>query len=278
MSQVVESSTPRKVRVGDARVSYHAEGEGPALLLVHGGAPGATGWGNFGQNVAFFASKFRTIVVDLPGFGGSDWVCTDDGKLRAHSSVLVGLLDELDVPSAHVLGLGSGGAVAMRMAIDHPEVVDRLVLVSSAGGLSMFETAPTQGLQAIRDYYRGSGPSPEKMRRYLEASIYDTDLVTDDLIAERYRESVRPAVMEAAGRTSKSHPSDAVWKDADRIKARSLVIWGRDNRVKTYDHGLFLLNRIPDAEFHVFSRTGLSVPLERAQRFEQLVDGFLSAD
>ena len=275
MSNEVEPRAPRTARVGDAEVSYHAAGEGPALLLVHGGAPGATGWGNFGQNVPFFASRFRTIVVDLPGFGGSDWVPTGEGKLRAHASVLVGLLARLEISSAHVVGLGSGGAVAMRMALDHPEVVDRLVLVSSAGGLSMFEAAPTQGLQAIRDYYRGSGPSLEKMRRYLEASIHDRGLVTDDLVAERYRESVRPTVLEAAGRRSTSHPSDAVWKEAERITARTLVVWGRDNRVKAYDHGLFLASRIPDAEFHLFSRTGLSVPLERARRFEQLVDRFL---
>lgn len=278
MRNAVEPVQPRTVRVGEAMVSLRAAGEGPALLLVHGGAPGATGWGNFGQNVPHFASRFNTIVVDLPGFGGSEWVPTEDGKLRAHASVLTGLLAQLHLPKAHVVGLGSGGAVAMRMAIDHPDVVDRLVLVSSAGGLSLFEPAPTEGLRAIRDYYRGEGPSLEKMRRYLEASIFNSDLITDDLIAERYQESVRPAVVEAAARKSGSHPSDAVWKDADRISARTLIVWGRDNRVKAYDHGLFLLNRIPDAEFHLFSRTGLSVPTERARRFVSLVEQFLVAE
>ncbi|MBS4751272.1 alpha/beta fold hydrolase [Nocardioides sp. zg-ZUI104] len=278
MNDAIDPAAPRTVRVDGADVAYHESGSGPALLLVHGGAPGATGWGNFGQNVPFLASRFRTIVVDLPGFGGSEWVPTPEGRMRAHAAVLVGLLERLEVPSAHVVGLGSGGAVAMRMALDHPERVDRLVLVSSAGGLAMFEPAPTEGLRAIRDYYRGAGPSPEKMRRYLEASIGDPDLITDDLVAERYRESVRPSVLEAAGRPSPGHPSDAVWKEADRIAARTLVVWGRENRVKGYDHGLFLASRIPDAELHLYSGAGLSVPLERARRFEHLVERFLTID
>jgi 2-hydroxy-6-oxonona-2,4-dienedioate hydrolase/4,5:9,10-diseco-3-hydroxy-5,9,17-trioxoandrosta-1(10),2-diene-4-oate hydrolase len=278
MTKTIDPEDVRTIEVGEAQISYHDVGSGPVLLCIHGGAPGATGWGNFGHNVAAFSKRFRTLVVDLPGFGGSDRVAAEAGTLRAHAAVFAKMLTCLGVAKAHVLGLGSGGAVAMRMAIDHADLVDRLVLVSSAGSLSLTEVSPTDGLRAIRDYYRGSGPSMAKMRHYLKVSMYDAALVTDELVAERYEESVRPSVVAAAMEKAPAHPSDAVWKELDRVTARTLVVWGRDNRVKNYDHGTFLLSRLPDAELHVFSRTGLSVPFERPRRFESLVEEFLTAD
>jgi 4,5:9,10-diseco-3-hydroxy-5,9,17-trioxoandrosta-1(10),2-diene-4-oate hydrolase len=278
MDATTDPENLRTIEVGGARIRYHDVGSGPVLLCIHGGAPGATGWGNFGHNVPAFSERFRTLVVDLPGFGASDWVPAEAGKLRSHADVFAQMLSLLGVAKAHVVGLGSGGAVALRMAIDHADLVDRLVLVSSAGSLSSSEASPTEGIRAIRDYYRGSGPSMEKMRHYLELSMYDAALVTDELVAERYAESVRPAVVDAATKKAPAHPSDAVWKELDQVTARTLVVWGRDNRVKNYDHGIFLLSRLPDADLHVFGRTGLSVPIERPRRFEGLVTEFLTAD
>lgn len=269
----------RDVPVRGATIRVHEAGSGPTLLCIHGGAPGATGWANFGQNVAGWARDFRVLVVDLPGFGESDVVPTPAGKFRAHADVFVGLLDEMDIDGpVHVLGLATGGAVAMRMALDHPGRVVRLVLVSSAGGLSLHDTSPTEGERAIRGYYAGDGPSREKMRDYLALTVSDPSLVTDELVEERYANSVTDRALHGSRNRGKPHPSDAVWQEADAIKARTLIVWGRDNRVKGYDNGVFLLNRIPDSELHVYSGAGLWVPFERASRIERLVTDFLLHD
>jgi pimeloyl-ACP methyl ester carboxylesterase len=54
------------------RQHYHEAGEGPVLLLLHGSGPGVTGWANFSENLTVFAPNFRTVILDLPGYGGSD--------------------------------------------------------------------------------------------------------------------------------------------------------------------------------------------------------------
>ncbi|MFD6321517.1 alpha/beta fold hydrolase [Streptomyces sp. NPDC001812] len=272
-------ATSRHVQVDGTVVHVHEAGSGPTLLCIHGGAPGATGWANFGQNVATWARGFRVLVVDLPGFGESDWVEASDGKHRAHANLFVGLLDELGISGpVHVVALATGGAVAMRMAIDHPDRVARLVLVSSAGGLSLFDASPTEGERAIREYYSGTGPSLEKMRHYLALTVSDPALVTDELVEARHQNSITPQALEGSRHRGRPHPSDAVWQEAPSIRARTLIVWGRDNRVKGYDNGLFLLNRIPDSELHIYSGAGLWVPFERAARFERLVSDFLLAD
>jgi len=268
-SDLTPESTSRYVEAAGVRIHLHEAGTGPLLLLIHGGAPGAFGWGNFGQNLPGFAAHFRTVIVDLPGYGRSQAPTIEGGRYAFYARVFAALIRELGEERAHVVGMATGGAAAIALAVDHPEVVDRLVLVSSAGGLPLFSTMPSEGQKVIRDYPRGEGPTREKMRAYLDMIMYDSSLITDELIEERYQASLTGAPAEGASTT------EPLWQRLGEITAPTLVIWGRDNRVQGFDNGLFMLQRIPDVELHVFGRTGLWVPYERARRFESLVDDFL---
>ena len=174
--------------------------------------------------------------------------------------------------------MATGGGAAIALAADHCDVIDRLVLVSSAGGLPLFTPTPSEGQKLIRGYYGGEGPSREKMRTYLEMMMADPSMVTDELVEERYLASVAPEFMESAPEGHGTPPAnEPMWQRLHEIAAPTLVVWGRDNRVQGYDNALFMLNRIPDVEVHLFGRAGLWVPYEKARRFEELVTGFLTA-
>lgn len=276
---VTAQSTSRFVDAGGVRLHYHGAGSGPVLLCIHGGAPGAYGWGNFGANVAGLAEHFRVLVVDLPGYGQSDKPEISGGRYGFYARVFADMLAALEIESAHVLGMATGGAAAMMLAIERPELVDGLVLVSSAGGLPLFTPMPSEGQKVIQSYYGGDGPSPAKMRSYLEMMMHDTSRITDELVQERYETSIEPDFMSGApeGRGAQNRPTtEQVWRDVDRIQARTLVVWGRDNRVQGYDNALFLFNRIPDVRVHLFGRTGLWVPFERVEEFNSLLLHFLA--
>lgn len=262
-------STSRYVTAAGVRVHLHEYGTGPLLLLVHGGGPGANGWSNFGQNMAGFARSFRTVIVDLPGYGRSDVPDIHGGQHAFHARVLTALIRECGEQSAHVVGLATGGAIGILMAAEHPDVVDRLVLVSSAGGLPTFSVSPSEGVKAIRAYYQGSGPSRAKMLSYLEMVVHDHSTITDELVEERYQASLKNRAHESTG------VAESVWEKLPHVAAPTLVIWGRDNRVQGYDNALFMLNHIPDVEVHLFGGTSLWVPWERRERFEALVQSFL---
>ena len=280
-AEITEESTSRFVVADGVRIHLHEAGpaDAPLLLCIHGGAPGAYGWGNFGQNVATLARRFRTVVVDLPGYGRSDKPEIEGGRYGFYARIFAALVRDLGAERAHVVGMATGGAAAIAMAVNHPEVVDRLVLVSSAGGLPLFTPTPSEGQKVIRSYYEDGAPTRERMRAYLEMMMHDTSLVTDELVEERYLASVDPEFMAGApeGRGAPA-PTEQLWPRLHEIGARTLVVWGRDNRVQGYDNALFMLNRIPDVEVHLYGRTGLWVPFERAGRFESLLVGFLSDD
>jgi len=273
-------TTSRFVQAGSVKVHYHEAGEGPVLIAIHGGAPGAYGWGNFGRNMEALSQHFRTLIVDLPGYGQSDKPTIEGGQYGFYAKIFIAMLDALGIEKAHIVGLATGGGVAIKMALDYPERVDRLVLVSAAGGVSMFQPQPSEGMKVIRSYYGGTGPSREKMRLYLEMMMFDHSLITEELIDERYSASIDPAFMAKApeGRAGSVPVVEPVWKELENIKSPTLIIWGRDNRVVSYDNALFMLNRIPDVQLHIFGCAGLWVPWEKAAAFNSEVVNFLSRE
>ena len=77
------TATSRTLATPDGDLHYHEAGDGPPLLLLHGSGPGVSGWANFGGNLPLFAEHFRTLVLDLPGFGTSHAVDGQPGPARA---------------------------------------------------------------------------------------------------------------------------------------------------------------------------------------------------
>ncbi|MFE4462656.1 alpha/beta fold hydrolase, partial [Nocardia tengchongensis] len=122
-------ATGRTVRVGGREIHVSEFGSGPAVVLLHGGGPGATGVANYSRNIDALARRFRVIVPDLPGYGRSaKWIDQSDPFGYLGRSV-GGLLDELGVASAHLVGNSYGGAAALRLAMDRPDKVGRMVLM-----------------------------------------------------------------------------------------------------------------------------------------------------
>ncbi len=277
MQTLTPENTSRFVKAGDVTVHYHEAGEGPVLLCIHGGAPGAFGWGNFGRNLPELSRHFRTLIVDLPGYGKSDKPAIEGERTSAYAGIFFDMLDALGIASAHVMGMATGGAVAMKMAIDHPERVGRLVVVNSPGGISLFNKAKPR--PASHDYYQGDGPSIEKMRAIMSRLVYDPSVLTEEIIQERYEASIDPAFMQQAPEGRGGDPGRNIaqlWKDLDRIQAPTLIVWGREHPTLGTDHALFLLNRIPNAHLMVYGQCGLWAPYEKIELFNRNVIDFLA--
>src|SRR6201993_1076279 len=133
-------------------------GEGPALLLLHGGGPGAAGASNFVRNIPELAKHFRLIVPDLPDYGRSTKGIDRADPFGDLAGAMLGLLDALGIDKVHALGNSLGGACALRMALERPERVDRLVLLGP-GGIDTTQSPPTEGLKLLLGYYAGEGPT-----------------------------------------------------------------------------------------------------------------------
>ncbi|MCA9510121.1 MAG: alpha/beta fold hydrolase [Myxococcales bacterium] len=280
-------STSRFAQLGDLRLHYNEAGEGDALVMLHGGGPGATGWSNFKQNVPAFAKRFRVLLVDQPQFGLSDKPDTDEQFNVVAARAVRDLLDQLGIARAHFLGNSLGGGTSLRFALDYPDRAARLVLMGPGNScVPVLSPEPSEGLKILARFLAPPGPSREKLEEFVRIMVYDPALVTQELVDERYAVASDPSVLKglvnffrtAMGPGEKQRREGEVWREIDRIEHRTLLTWGRDDRVLPLDGALFALHRMKDARLHVFPRCGHWAQLEHAREFERISLDFLTAE
>ena len=275
---LTEEATSRFVQAGPLKLHYHEAGKGPVLIMIHGGGPGAGGWSNYRRNVDHFAEHFRVILPDLPGFAKSDKPKVEGGLLTYMAKAIKDLMGALDIPRAHFVGNSLGGGTTIKFALDYPDQIQRMVLMG-APGLPIFTPQPSEGIKHLMAYYEKPGPSMEKLRNFLNVMVYDGSQLTDQLIKERYEASIQPDLV-ANPLISRSRPMvpEPLWKDFSKIKNKTLLIWGRDDRTVTLDHSFMLLNQLQDVRLHVFGKCGHWAQWEKAAEFNRLVADFLSGE
>jgi len=269
------------------RLHYHEAGDPAAetVLLLHGGGPGASAWSNFGRTLGVLADRFHVLAVDQVGFGRSSKP-TQFAKqfFAASADALAELLDRLGIERAHCVGNSLGGGTAVRLALDHPAKAGRLVLMAPGGlGLNVFAPDPTEGIKKLYAFGAPPGPSKEKLADFLRTLVFDSAMITDELVDERYQYAADPetlAAMRALG-ASFMAPGGAeqamLWRDAYKLRQRVLLVWGREDRVNPLDGALLALKLIPRAQLHVFGGCGHWAMLEKFDEFNRLTADFLGA-
>jgi pimeloyl-ACP methyl ester carboxylesterase len=167
-----------------------------------------------------------------------------------------------------------GGQAALKLAVDHPARVDKLVVIGSgvikAG--SIFQPMPLEGIRNIANYYKDGGPSVAKMRQLLESLVCDKSLITDDLVQDRFDASSDPELIALARHGAPG--TEDLYFDLLKVKAKTLVVWGQDDRAGALDVGLFMLRRLPDARMLIFPRCGHWAHVEYRDEFNQAVLNF----
>ncbi|MBV7708046.1 alpha/beta fold hydrolase [Nocardia nova] len=279
--------TGRTVRVGDREIFFSEVGSGPAVVLLHGGGAGATGLSNYSRNIDALARKFRVIVPDMPGYGRSSKRVNQSDPFGDLAGAIGRLLDELGIASAHLIGNSYGGAAALRLAMDRPEKVDRLILMGP-GGVGTTRALPTAGLRELLSYYTGSGPSREKLSTFIrEYLVYDGSAVPDELIEARYRASLDPEVIADPPLRRPSGPLAlrTLWRmDFTRdsrlrkVAHPTLVVWGAGDKVNRPAGGRMLADAMLDCDLYLAANAGHWVQWERADLFNTLATAFLEAD
>src|SRR5438874_13223173 len=172
--------------------------QGTPVVMLHGGGPGASGMSNFKNNLPVFAERFRTLVVDQPGYGKSDKPEVQGNYFTFAATALKDLLDELGIDQAHLVGNSLGGGTAVRFALENPDRAGRLVLMGPGGlSLNVFSPDPTEGVKNLARFAAPPGPSKEKLEAFLRVMVFDQSLVTDELVEERFAAASTPESLAA---------------------------------------------------------------------------------
>ncbi|TDB97859.1 alpha/beta fold hydrolase [Actinomadura sp. 7K534] len=282
-AELTYEATLRELATDRGVLRYHEAGEGPPLLMLHGSGPGVTGWRNFRGNLARFAEHFRCLVLEFPGFGVSD--PTDEHPMMAAGGATGRFLDGLGLDQVDVVGNSMGGIIGAQFAIRRPERVRRLVTVGGLGA-NVFSPGASEGIRLLMEFT--DDPSRERLVRWLRAMVHDQRLVTEELVEERWQQATDPDTLASARRMygSKAMAARAkamaqsaeppYWAMLHKLQARTLITWGRDDRVSPVDMALVPMRTIPDAQVTIFPNCGHWVMIEQKDAWESAVLAFLT--
>lgn len=252
------------------RLHVEERGDGPPLLLLNG-----LGYANWAwqRQLPELSQRFRCIAVENRGTGRSP---KPPGPYSIEA-MADDAAEMLDGRRAHVCGYSMGGYLAQALALRHPGLVDRLVLVCTAtGGPAVVPTPP----KTAAAWEANAGKTPQEFARATQPLSFRpgwADEHPDELEAllrSRLERPTPPACWRAqydAARdwTSRTSP-------IEEIASPALVVHGTADRVVPYENGVELARRLRHARLETFDGAGHLLFIEEAPRFNAMVTSFLT--
>lgn len=257
------------VTVNDVRLYYEEHGSGPPLLFLHGLGSSHRDWW---RQVGTFSDRYRVLTADLRGHGRSEKP-SGPYSIPLFADDTAALLKELEAAPACVAGLSMGGMVAFQLAVDHAEVVDRLVIVNSA---------PEARLDSLKDYWiywsrrlvtqvmgvRQTGqllaerlfqkPEQGSLRQQFEQRWAEND-----------KQAYLAAIDAIAGWSVEEH--------LDQITCPTLVVAADEDYTPVAKKRTYVA-RMPNADLVVIPDSRHATPVEQAEMFNEVLGQFLEAE
>jgi 4,5:9,10-diseco-3-hydroxy-5,9,17-trioxoandrosta-1(10),2-diene-4-oate hydrolase len=276
---VTDESTSREVVAGGIRIHYNEIGTGDPIICIHGGGPGATSWSNFKGNLQDLALNNRVLMFDMPGWGRSEF--SEDAVNQEFIGWIGGVLNDfmeaLGIDKADVIGNSMGGQAALGLALNHPDKVKHMVMIGSQpSSVTFIQPTPQEALANIGKFYRGEGPTLEKMRVLAESLIYDASIITDEVVQERFDAATTPEALEQYARRSKQ-PREDYYFELAKNTVPTLIIWGQEDKGGAIEAGFLMLKRFQNARMYVFQHCGHWAQVEKREEFDRICLDFFKA-
>jgi len=270
----------KSVMVDGQRISYLDQGQGPPVLLIHGF--GGSMW-QWEHQQSALATRFRVITPDLPGSGLSDKpdiAYTPDEMLH----FLTEFLDALRIPQASLVGNSMGAGLAIGMALDHPDRVSKLVLISGLPPRVMdhlanpsIKRALTAGTPSWLVSFGNFLFGGLMVDRILKEIVYDHTLLTPAILERSNRNRQRPGLIKPLMTVGDNLPA---WEEryAPRIGTitqPTMILWGEEDRVFPIKAGKLLHELIPKSAFTAIPRAGHIPQWEQPEPVNAYLRSFL---
>ena len=245
-----------------AGVRLHVRDTGPhnakVVILLHGLGSSLHTWEPWAE---VLATRYRVIRYDLPGFGLTGPDPTGDYTDARSVAVLAALMDKLSVRRASLVGNSMGGKLAWQFAAEHPDRVDKLVLISPDGFASPgFEYDKKPDVPVVARLLPYTLPT-WLLRMNLAPAYADKSRLTPATIT-RYRDlmlapGVRRALLDRTAQVWLEHPEPML----RRIQAPTLLLWGEKDALIPFTNAQDYLKTIPNVRLVALPSLG-HVPQE----------------
>ena len=253
------------------RIHYHEQGEGEAVIFLHGAGGGASGYSNFKGNYPEFAEAgFRSIVPDLIGYGLSSKPDLEQYDLDLFIAGIKGLVDGLGLEKITLLGNSLGGAVALGYALAHPDDVARLILMAPGGVEDLDTYLAMPGIANMFAIYKSGKTGTDAMRAVMTMQLFDPSLLTDEIINERApialtQTNAARSVLKVPNMTGQLH----------QLRCPVIGFWGVNDQFNPASGTMKLMDHCPQARMVLVNRCGHWVQVEHREMFNRSCIDFL---
>ena len=259
----------KRILTRTTTTNYFIAGKGHPVLFLHGGGAGAAVWQPVMRSLP---PSFCSIAPDLVGYGDSD---KPHASYNRHffSDWLESFMDVIGLEKCVFVGHSLGGAIALQFALDHPERVERLTLVCSAGlGLSLPVIPLLYGLLLY------SFPSRTASRRLHSRLVHNPESLQKSFIEYSVEVCLKPggsrAFWEGCGQAVLPIPLVLL----KTISHRTLFIWGVEDRVFPLAHARRAARLMPHARLHPIPRAGHIPFFDQPGMFNDVLLKFLEEE
>lgn len=255
------------------RIHYLDEGEGEVVLFLHGSGPGASGYSNFkGNYPALVEAGYRCIVPDHIGYGFSDKPDDVDHPLALFVECILQTLDCAGVDKCTLVGNSLGGAIALGLALEYPERVEKLVLMAPGGLSELHEYQQMPGMQKVFQVFgSGQAVTPEVMKDLFATGLmHDPRYATDELVAERMQ------IMQIMnGHVMATMQIPVLTPRLAEIRCPVLGFWGMDEKMMPENGIMAMAKNIPHLRLILVTECGHWVMVEHEAMFNRACLDFL---
>jgi len=265
----------RYVDAAGVKTHYLEAGKGPPVILLHGGGAGADGLSNWYRCLPAMATEYRVLAIDLLGFGRTDK--PDPAGFtysqEARNEHMIAVIEALGLKSVNMVGNSMGGATSIGVCVKRPDLVNRLVLMGSAG----LNTQIREALLPLVNY----SFTRDGMVKVCRTLAHDGFEIDDDMVTYRYELSIEPGARLGYQATmgwvkqqgGLSYPEAFIAK----VARPALVVNGKDDLVVPLENAYRMLELIPDSWGYIIPHCGHWAMLEYPEDFAQETMKFLRA-
>lgn len=277
---VFHADYSRFTEVDGVRVHYQEVGEpkAPPMVLIHGFAASNLVWSKVFLELA--GAGFRVIAPDLPGYGYSAKPRHLDYTIASQAKIVFSLLRQLGIDRAVLVGSSYGAAIAATIALDHPSLVEKLILVGA-----VTNNRPTRYLlmrlfssPIIGDILSPLVVGSRRLLRLRMKRVYDRH----SLVLDERRVEARHLPLQTRGahraiiRTVRRWDAERVSRDAHLLTQPTLLLWGDTDREVPLRDGERIQQSIPNSRLVVFRECGHLPHEEYPEAFTKVVLEFCS--
>ncbi|MFK8048221.1 MAG: alpha/beta fold hydrolase [Halioglobus sp.] len=256
------------------RMHYIDEGNGDVVVFLHGSGPGASGHSNFKGNYPYLVDAgYRCLVPDLVGYGFSDKPDDVDHPLSFFVECVKQTLDCAGVDRCTLVGNSLGGAIALGLTLDYPDLVEKLILMAPGGLSELPEYQAMPGMQKIFQVFGSGEPVTHEVMKDLFSTglMHDKSFATDELVAERLQ------IMQIMnGHVMATMQVPVLTDRLKEIACPVLGFWGMDERMMPENGIMALAKNVQSLRLVLVTECGHWVMVEHEDMFNRTCLDFLN--